>query len=149
MRYLKAIAQDRGGNGKADTILLHFYERNPKQPDELIHEAVAVDMNADGVTDFQFAGDINGDGTSNIADKLLLKAFAETFLKLCWFNTGENAQRVLVLLAAHYTSEGVPNAVELGFSTDSAQFESPHSCFGRLVMTAMAMACWSHLLKPM
>ncbi|WP_371262191.1 hypothetical protein [Pseudomonas sp. CHM02] len=115
MRYLKAIAQDRSGNGVADTILLHFYERSSRQPDDLIHEAVAVDMNADGVTDFQFAGDINGDGIGNIADKLLLRAFAETFLKLCWFNQGESSQRVLVLAATQYTSEGVPGAVELGF----------------------------------
>ena len=115
MRYLKATAQDRSGNGIADTILLHFYERSSNQPDDLVHEAVAVDMNADGVMDFQFAGDINGDGSSNIADKLLLKAFAGTFLKLHWFNKGESSQRVLVLMVAHYTPKGLPNAVELGF----------------------------------
>lgn len=115
MRYLKAIAQDRSGNGVADTILLHFYERSSNKPDELIHEAVAVDINANGVMDFQFTGDTNGDGIANVADKLLLKTFAETFLKVHWFNAGEHSQRVLVLLATHYSSDGVPNAVELGF----------------------------------
>lgn len=115
MRYLKAIAQDRSGNGVADTILLHFYERSSNKPDELIHEAVAVDINADGVMDFQFTGDTKGDGIANVADKLLLKTFAETFLKVHWFNAGEHSQRVLVLVATHYSPEGVPNAVELGF----------------------------------
>ncbi|WP_256578711.1 hypothetical protein [Pseudomonas sp. NS1(2017)] len=115
MRYLKAIAQDRSGNGVADTILLHFYERSSNKPDELIHEAVAVDINADGVTDFQFVADTNAAGMGNVADKLLLKAFAQTFLKLRWFNTGENSKRVLVLVATQYSPEGVPNAVEMGF----------------------------------
>ncbi|MGU3306244.1 hypothetical protein ACLBW8_08245 [Pseudomonas sp. M5A4_2d] len=115
MRYLKAFAQDRSGNGKADTVLMHFYERSSNQPDDLIHEAVAVDMNADGITDFQFSGGNNDDSNSTVADTLLLKAFAGTFLKLCWFNKGEHSQRVLVLKVAHYTPAGAPNAVELGF----------------------------------
>lgn len=115
MRYLKATAQDRSGNGRADTVLLHFYERPTYGADELIHEAVALDMNADGVVDFQFPGAIRPSGCAHAIDTLQLKTFANAFLKLNWFNRGESLQRVLVVLVAHYNKKGPPNAVELGF----------------------------------
>ncbi|AZE58071.1 hypothetical protein C4K03_5964 [Pseudomonas synxantha] len=115
MRYLKAVAQDRGGNGLADTVIVHFYERSPNGIDELRHEAVAVDMNADELVDFQFAGDINFDGQSNVIDGYLLKAFANTFLQLNWFNSGESWQRTLVIAAIQSCQDGPPDGVQLNF----------------------------------
>jgi hypothetical protein len=115
MRYLKAIAQDRSGNCRADTVILHFYENREGRPDELSHEALAVDMNADGVIDMQCAGDINRDGQCNIRDKQLLKEFANIFLKLNWFNQGESAQRSLSVYVDHYGKTSSPNAVKLEF----------------------------------
>lgn len=113
MRYLKATAQDRSGNGKPDTVMLHFYQRHDGSPDELRHEALAVDMSADGVTDVLCAGDINGDGKCNLRDKQLLKAFANTFLKLNWFNKGDSSQRTLSIYVDHYSKSGTPNAIKL------------------------------------
>ncbi|WP_232790552.1 MULTISPECIES: hypothetical protein [Pseudomonas] len=115
MRYLKATAQDRGGNGLADTVILHFYESSPNGIDQLCHEAVAVDMNADKAVDFQFAGDINFDGQSNVIDSYLLKAFANTFLQLHWFNRGESRQRTLVIAAIQDDQESPPSGVQLNF----------------------------------
>ena len=51
MRYLRVTSQDRSGNGRADTVLLRFYEEVPGQPDKLMLKASSVDINADGVTD--------------------------------------------------------------------------------------------------
>lgn len=115
MRYLKATAQDRSGNGKADTVLLHFYERHGGGSDTLSHETLAVDMNADGVIDVQCAGDINRDGQCNIRDKQLLRAFVTTFLKLGWFCKGDSSQRTLTLYVDHYNKRGAPNAIKLEF----------------------------------
>ena len=115
MRYLKAIAQNRSGDCRADTVILHFYESQEGRPDELSHEALAVDFNADGVVDMQCAGDINRDGQCNIRDKQLLKAFANIFLRLNWFNPGESAQRSLSVYVDHYAKSGEPNAVKLEF----------------------------------
>lgn len=125
MLYLKATAQDRSGNGRADTVLLHFYERPTYGPDELVHEAVALDMNADGAVDFEFPGDINFDGKCNIVDNVLLEDFANTFLKLNWFNKGESLQRSLVVVVSHYNKKGPPNAVELGFFDRSSRVRKP------------------------
>lgn len=115
MRYLKAIAQRRSAKCKADTVIVHFYESNDGGPDELSHEALAVDMNADGVVDVQCAGDINRDGQCTSRDKQLLRAFANAFLKLDWFNQGESIQRSLSVYVDHYGKNGAPNAVKLDF----------------------------------
>lgn len=115
MRYLKVTAQDRAGNGIADTIILHFYRHCSTGADELVHEAFAFDLNKDEVVDFQCAGDINFDGKSDIIDMYLLKAFANTFLKFNWFNTGENWQRTLVVAAIHDHKKGPPGGVQLSF----------------------------------
>lgn len=113
MHYLKATAQDRSGNGKVDTVILHFFERRDGEPDELSHEALAVDMDGDSVIDVQCAGDINRDGQRTIRDKQLLKAFANTFIKFGWFNKGDSAQRTLTLYVDHYDKQGKPNAIKL------------------------------------
>lgn len=65
MRYLKATAQDRSGNGKADAVLLHFHNGPANQ----VHEAFALDMSADGRIEFGFAGDINCDGKQDFQDQ--------------------------------------------------------------------------------
>ncbi len=113
MRYLKATAQDRSGNGKADTVIVHLYERQAGEPDALRHEALAVDMDGDSVIDVQCAGDINRDGQSTIRDKQLFKAFANAFLKLGWFNKGDSSQRTLSVYVDHYDKQGKPNAIKL------------------------------------
>ncbi|MDR6916649.1 hypothetical protein J2X66_003523 [Pseudomonas sp. 3296] len=115
MRYLKVTAQDRSGNGKADAVLLHFHNGSAN----LVHEAFAVDMSADGNIEFGFAGDINSDGEQNFQDQLQLKAFAEAFLQLNWFNTGDNWERYLKIDAKNYHEDGSPNVVTLQFSEDN------------------------------
>ncbi|MGR3886876.1 hypothetical protein [Pseudomonas sp. 1152_12] len=125
MRYLKATAQDRSGNGMADTVILHFYERHSAGVDELVHEAVAVDMDADEVVDFQFAGDINGDGKSDVLDSWLLKAFANTFLKLNWFNEGERWRRTLAIVAIQNEAKDPPSGVQLNFLDRRSPLRKP------------------------
>lgn len=115
MRYLKATAQDRSGNGKADAVLLHFHNGPANQ----VHEAFALDMSADGLIEFGFAGDIDGDGKQDFQDQLLLTRFAEFFLKLNWFNEGDNWERYLKIAAADHQGDGSPNAVTLHFSEDN------------------------------
>lgn len=113
MRYLKATAQDRSGNGKADTVIVHFYESQTDEPDALRYEALAVDMDGDSVIDVQCAGDINRDGQSTLADQQLLKAFASAFLKIGWCNRANSSQRALTLYVDHYDKQGKPNAIKL------------------------------------
>lgn len=125
MRYLKATAQDRSGNGMADTVILHFYERHASGVDELVHEAIAVDIDADESVDFQFAGDINFDGKSDITDTWLLKAFANTFLSLNWFNTGESWRRTLAIVAIHNDDKGAPYGVQLNFLDRRSPLRKP------------------------
>ncbi|KRA13554.1 hypothetical protein [Pseudomonas sp. Root569] len=125
MRYLKVTAQDRSGNGQADTVILHFYQRCSEGIDELIHETVAVDIDADRKVDFKFAGDINQDGTCDTVDSLLLKAFANTFLKLNWFNPGESWQRTLVMVGLYDYPQGPPNRVQLNFLNRRSPLRKP------------------------
>ncbi|EIK71550.1 hypothetical protein PseBG33_5314 [Pseudomonas synxantha BG33R] len=115
MRYLKATAQDRCGNGVADTVIVHFYQRHSTGIDELHHEAVATDIDADEIVDFQCSGDINFDGKSDVVDYWLLKAFANTFLRLNWFNKGESWRRTLMVMAIQDEANGLPHGVQLNF----------------------------------
>ncbi|WCM51717.1 hypothetical protein OH720_01505 [Pseudomonas sp. WJP1] len=121
MRYLKVTAQDRSGNGKADAVLLHFHDG----PANLVREAFAVDMSADGRIEFGFAGDINSDGKQNFQDQLLLTAFAEVFLQLNWFNAGNNWERYLKIAAMDHHKDGSPNIVTLQFSEDDGTLCTP------------------------
>jgi hypothetical protein len=86
MRYLKVTAQDMSGNGHADTVILHFYEQRAGCPDELIHEIFAVDMSADGKVDLQWADDLNPVTRPCRLEKHRVDSFADSFLKLNWFN---------------------------------------------------------------
>lgn len=113
MRYLRVTAQDRSGNGRADTVLLRFYEEVQGQADKLVLKAGAVDMTADGVTDLQFGGDVNHDGKDNAKDEKLIKAFANAFLKLEWFNQGKSWQRYIKVFAEDYYHDNSPNVVRL------------------------------------
>lgn len=113
MRYLRVTAQDRSGNGRADTVLLRFYEEVQGQADKLVLKAGSVDMTADGVTDLQFVGDVNHDGKDNAKDEKLIKAFANAFLKLEWFNQGKSWQRYIKVFAEDYYHDNSPNVVRL------------------------------------
>lgn len=115
MRYLKATAQDRSGNGKADMVVLQVFQQVSNEPDELVHEAVAIDITADGGADILLPGDLNCDGSRSAEDKIQLKAFADTFLKLGWFNSGETWRRYLTMQVVHIAQDGMPNAIKLGF----------------------------------
>ncbi len=108
MRYLKVIVQDRSENGRADTVKLHFLQKDPDLPDELIHQAVAFDTTADGEVDFQSTGDVDFDGASTLKDRRLLKTFANQALKLSWFSKGEVADRSLNLCVGRFDELGVP-----------------------------------------
>ncbi|MFZ4966405.1 hypothetical protein ACL9RJ_19340 [Pseudomonas sp. Mn2068] len=115
MRYLRVTAQDRSGSGKADSVLLHFYQKNLCEPDEVVGEAIALDISGDGLSDFAFAADINRDGQIDQADIALLKLFANTYLQLNWFNKGASEQRVLCMFVGNHGKNGKPSAVCLQF----------------------------------
>jgi hypothetical protein len=112
MRYLKVIAQDRCGNGKADSVLLEFRDKVDACEDTLINSALALDINADGKVDFKF-GDVTGDGKENAVDQRLLQAFANTFIKLNWFNCGATGKRYMKIYAEDFYADGTPDTVRL------------------------------------
>lgn len=114
MRYLKVIIQDRGRNGHPDTVLLDFYEQASGAADVLVHRAFALDLNADGWVDFQ-RGDANNDGEENLKDRRLLRLFANSMLKLNWFNTGELSERYVKIFSEGFSREGSPDTVHLHF----------------------------------
>ncbi|MGU3306242.1 hypothetical protein ACLBW8_08235 [Pseudomonas sp. M5A4_2d] len=101
MRYLKVAAQDRARNGKADTVVLNFFRQQPGGSDEMLHEAIAVDVSANGQVDVLCSGDMNRDGENDVIDKRLLDVFADTFLHLNWFNTGNRWQRTVTFHVGH------------------------------------------------
>lgn len=113
MRYLKATAQDLCGNGRADTVILHFYQQHPDGPDELVHEIVGLDMTADGQVDVQWAGEQASHALD--LDKHALAAFADSFLKLNWFNPAGRWHRALTVYVDHFGRTGQPNAIKLDF----------------------------------
>ncbi|AMB84110.1 hypothetical protein AWM79_01830 [Pseudomonas agarici] len=120
MRYLKAIAQDLGQTGKANTVLLKFYKDMLCHPDQQLGIAVAVDQTGDARVDFAMAGDIDQDGRFSLRDQHLFRAFADVFLQLNWFNRGGNEQRYLKVFAENYHNDGSPNVVQLEFYKDCA-----------------------------
>ncbi|RON56564.1 hypothetical protein [Pseudomonas frederiksbergensis] len=85
MRYLKVIAQDRGGRGEADTLRYLFYE-----DDRLLHEAMAADLRQ-------------------------LKVFGKTYLKCAWFNAGQGEERHLRIFSLNPSADGTPESVRLHF----------------------------------
>ncbi|NWA29430.1 hypothetical protein HX870_31390 [Pseudomonas gingeri] len=118
MRYLKAIGQDLGLTGRANTVLLKFYKDILCQPDQQVALAVAVDQTGDARFDFGMAGDINQDGRVSLRDQRLLKAFTDVFLQVNWFNPGGNEQRYLKIFAENYQDDDSPNVVKLEFYED-------------------------------
>ncbi|WP_191489287.1 hypothetical protein [Pseudomonas sp. FEN] len=119
MRYLKVTAQDLSGNGQADSVLLRFYEKVCGQPDNLKFKAAALDMTGDGRVDLRF-GDVTGDGSENYLDEILIKFFADAFLKLNWFNRGKSWHRYVTLRVKTFHEDGNPELVSLNFHQGSA-----------------------------
>ncbi|WP_207303083.1 hypothetical protein [Pseudomonas antarctica] len=115
MRYLKVVVQDRRQEGQADTVKLNFFQRDPDLPDELVHEAVALDRTADGAVDFQSTGDIDFDGATTLKDRRLLKNFANQALKLSWSNKGEVAARSIDLYVSRFNKAGMAVEVRTDF----------------------------------
>lgn len=115
MRYLKVIAQDRIGNGRADSVLLQFYEPGCKPgEDVLINKAFALDFDADGKVDYKM-GDVTNNGRENSVDQRLLEAFANAYLKLNWFNSGVSWKRYLKIFVEDFARDGSPDTVRLHF----------------------------------
>ncbi|WP_415758730.1 hypothetical protein [Pseudomonas sp. LT1P18] len=85
MRYLKVIAQDRSGQGAADTVHFQFYE-----DEQLQREATE-------------------------SDRQRLKSFSKTYLKCAWFNEGEGEERHLRIFSQNRSADGSPETVRLHF----------------------------------
>ncbi|WP_130907652.1 hypothetical protein [Pseudomonas sp. Sample_16] len=85
MRYLKVIAQDRSGNGDADTLRLLFFE-----DEQLLREASDNEV-------------------------LRLKNFGSHYFKCRWFNTGEGEERHLRMFSLSPTGNATPESVRLHF----------------------------------
>lgn len=85
MRYLKVVAQDRSGQGVADTLQFEFYEN-----DRLQRKATE-------------------------ADRQRLNAFGNTYLKCAWFNGGDGEERHLRIFSQNPSADGTPETVRLHF----------------------------------
>ncbi|RON55248.1 hypothetical protein [Pseudomonas frederiksbergensis] len=85
MRYLKVIAQDRNGQGAADTLQFRFYE-----DERLLRDATAADLKR-------------------------LRVFGNTYLKCAWFNVGESEERHLRVFSLNPSGDGTPETVRLHF----------------------------------
>ena len=115
MRYLKVTIQDRIGNGRADSVLLQFYETACTPGDDiLLNKAFALDFDADGHVDYKM-GDVTNNGVENNADLRLLKTFANACLKLNWFNRGASTKRYLKIFVEDSTGDGSPDTVRFHF----------------------------------
>lgn len=115
MRYLKVTVQDRVGNGRADSVLLQFYESacTPGE-DVLVNKAFALDFDGDGKVDYKM-GDVTNDGNENSVDQRLLKTFANACLRLNWFNSGASTKRYLKIFAEDFAGDRSPDTVRLHF----------------------------------
>ncbi|MBD8089471.1 hypothetical protein IFT48_05705 [Pseudomonas fluorescens] len=122
MRYLKTIAQSKSCHGPADTVVLQFYQHHADCPDEMIYEFIGVDTTADGEVNFLQLGDLNPHAHLEALDLDIRKlgAFANSCLKLNWFNAEGQSQRSLVLYVDHFGKTKRPNAVKLDFFEISA-----------------------------
>lgn len=114
MHYLKAIAQDLHGNGHADTVILHFYQQRPGRPDELIHDIVGQEMTLDA----KWGG--HSKAGSLDLDKRRIATFADSFLKLNWFNPASHWQRTFVIYVDDFSEAGRPDSVRLEFRESKA-----------------------------
>ncbi|MCK3844039.1 hypothetical protein [Pseudomonas sp. W15Feb34] len=109
MHYLKAIAQDLQGNGHADTVILHFYQQRPGRPDELIHDIVGQEMTSNAKW-----GGHSKPGSLDL-DKRRIATFADSFVKLNWFNPASHWQCALVIYVDDFSDAGRPDSVRLEF----------------------------------
>ena len=112
MRYLKVYAQDQAGNGRADKVLLEFYQSTPGLQDRLLNQAVAYDFSTDGKVDYS-RGDVTNDGRENSLDRMLLGRFATACLTLNGFNQGTATRRYIKIFTESFYKDGTPDAVRL------------------------------------
>lgn len=124
MRYLKVIAQDRTGTGRADTVLLEFYQSTPGSGNSLVNSAVAYDFSADGKVDYS-RGDVTNDGRESRLDQMLLNSFANAYLKLNWFNAGIASERYMKIFSEDFYNDGTPDTVRLHVQ-EGAGMSNPH-----------------------
>ncbi|NWA66035.1 hypothetical protein HX868_08860 [Pseudomonas reactans] len=108
------------GNGRADTVILHFYQQVAGCPDELVHEIFAVDMSADRKVDLQWAEDLNPASRPRMLEKHRVDTFADSFLKLNWFNKRSHWQRTLTMYVDRFGKTGGPDAIKLDFHERTA-----------------------------
>jgi hypothetical protein len=134
MRYLQVTAQDRLRNGKADTVFLHFLESHEAGAAAILsNTAFALDINGDGKVDYKM-GDVTNNGRENTVDERLLESFANTYLKLNWFNRGAIWQRYLKIYAEEFYADGTPDTVRLhlhegGPAADKRTLVSWHAAY--------------------
>lgn len=114
MRYLKITAQNLNGNGRADTVRLHFYTASSTP----VFEAVAIDITDDGTIELACTVNITPECTPQLRDQQNLKDFAEAYLQLNWFNDGDSWVRHLRIEAKNYHGDGSPNVVTFHFTQD-------------------------------
>ncbi|MBF6027474.1 hypothetical protein ICY20_06995 [Pseudomonas sp. P115] len=112
MRYLKVTAHDLVGIGRANLVRLQFYQGSPSETDKLVDEAVAYDFTADGRVDYS-RGDVTHDGKENLLDKRVLDRFANTYLKLNWYNRGPALTRYMKIFSEDFYKDGTPDTVRL------------------------------------
>lgn len=113
MRYLKVIAQDRFGSGRADYVFLEFHEQSGMDAESrLLNSVVALDFSADGKADFNI-DDLTDDGKEYSLDQCLRRNFANTYLAFNWFNPGASRKQYLKLIAEDLQGDGTPNVVRL------------------------------------
>lgn len=128
MRYLKVVAQDRAGTGRADCVLLHFYEQGSASDEELLlNRAYVLDIDADGKFDAKI-GDANNDGKRDEIDRHLLQTVADTYLQFNWLNPGSEWTRHLRVYAEDYHHDGTTNCVNLQLY-DGAKVTAWHAVF--------------------
>ncbi|NWA84737.1 hypothetical protein [Pseudomonas sp. D2002] len=125
MRYLKVFAQDRTGDGRADTVQLQFYQATPGIQDRLVNEAVAYDFPTDGNVDYS-RGDVTNNGQEDSLDKVLLDRFATAYLKLNWLNPGTASRRYMKIFSEDFYKDGTPDTVRLHVQ-DGVGIINPHT----------------------
>ncbi|KPG77204.1 hypothetical protein [Pseudomonas libanensis] len=112
MRYLKVIAQDQTGDGRANTVRLQFYQRTQCDQNRLVNEVVAYDFTSDGKVDYS-RGDVTNNGQENSLDRVLLDRFANIYLKINWVNRGAGTNRYMKIFSEDFYKDGTPDTVRL------------------------------------
>lgn len=134
MRYLKVVVKDQSANAEADTVKLYFFQRNSPLPDELVRQATAVDVSADGLVDYQMAGDLDGNGISSQEDRALLQSFANDVLRLGWLSRPTMPTRSINFYVSRFDTATNPAEVRLDFY----QSETPMRARAKLIFSLTA-----------